>query len=92
MVIMLSYLIAVIITVVLAIVLYPISAIFYVVGKIGYVLGKLADFIFSRTNSAIRKLWADIKNTKIVRDGGETNTETAVEYENNNYVENEVKS
>lgn len=57
-----------IITVVLAIILYPISGVFFVIGRIGYVLGQLADYIFTKTNFIIKKLWADIKHTRVVRD------------------------
>lgn len=68
MVMFLSYVIAVIITIILAILLYPISAVFFVIGKIGSILGLLADFIFSHTNSAIKNLWEDIRHTKVIRD------------------------
>ena len=68
MVIVLSYIIAVIITIVLAILLYPISTVFFLVGSVGKVIYKLGDFIFKRTNKGIRKLWSDIKHTKIVHD------------------------
>lgn len=68
MVILLSYFISIVITVVLATILYPISAIFFIIGKVGHVLGKLADYIFSHANSTIAKLWSDIKHTKVVRE------------------------
>lgn len=68
MVIILSYIIAIIITLVLAIILYPISTVFFLVGSVGKVIYKLGDFIFKRTNKGIKKLWSDIKHTKIVRD------------------------
>ncbi len=87
MVIVLSYIIAVIITIILAIMLYPISAIFFIIGKIGYVLGRLANFIFSHTNSGIKKLWSDIKHTKIVRDDEITEPESTVIKEDSTLVD-----
>ena len=53
----LSKIIAVLITVILACVLYPIAAFFWILG----IIGKLSDNIFSFTNSVIKKLWSDIK-------------------------------
>lgn len=69
MVIILSYIIAVILTIILAIILYPISTVFFLVGSVGKAIYKLGDFIFKHTNKGIRKLWSDIKHTKIVHDG-----------------------
>lgn len=78
MVMFLSYIIAVILTIVLAIILYPISALFFIIGKIGYVLGNLADFIFNHTNSGIKKLWSDVMHTRMVRDDVVIDPETTV--------------
>lgn len=75
MVMILSYIIAVVITIFLAVFLYPISAFFYVIGKIGYVLGILADYIFEHTNSGIKKLWEDIRKTRVVRYDENTESE-----------------
>ena len=53
----LSYIIAVIITVALAIILYPIAALFWVFG----LLGKLSDGLFAFTKRTISALWRDLK-------------------------------
>lgn len=58
MVFLISKMIAVIITVVLACVLYPIAAIFYVVG----LLGRAGDTLFKWTNMVIKGLWIDLKS------------------------------
>ena len=52
----LSYIIAVVITMCLAIVLYPISALFWILG----LFGKIADLLFDFTTKLIRSLWQDI--------------------------------
>lgn len=52
----LSNLIAVLITVALALILYPIAAVFWILGFIGQIGGKL----FVWTNALIKKLWDDI--------------------------------
>ncbi|MBE5872299.1 MAG: hypothetical protein E7294_13765 [Lachnospiraceae bacterium] len=71
MVLLLSYIIAIIITILLAIGLYPIAAFFWFIGIIGKMVGSLADFIFAHTNAGIKKLWEDIRHTKVVRDDSE---------------------
>lgn len=58
MVLALSYVIALILTVVIAIFLYPISGFFWVLG----LLGKISDKLFAFTNKAIKSLWADLKS------------------------------
>ena len=58
MVVALSYVIAVILTLALAVLLYPISAVFWILG----LLGKIADRLFTFTNRVIKSLWSDIKN------------------------------
>ncbi len=68
MVIFLSYIIAVVITAILAVVLYPIASLFWVIGKVGNYIGIISKFIFSHTNGGIKKLWDDIKRTRIVKD------------------------
>ena len=60
MVVALSYIIAIILTVALAILLYPISACFWVLG----LLGKISDKMFVFTNKAIKSLWRDLRDDK----------------------------
>ncbi len=60
MVVALSYFLAVIITVALAIVLYPIAGILWLCG----LLGKLSDDLFGFTKKTIKKLWQDIKDSE----------------------------
>lgn len=62
MIVGLSYVFAVIITAVLACVLYPIAAVFWFIG----LLGKLGEMMFGATNHIIKKMWADITSKKIV--------------------------
>ena len=69
MVVVFSYIIAVILTLALAIILYPIAAIFWLLGMAGKLfvlvfdlLGKLSDNMFKFTTVMIRRLWSDIKN------------------------------
>ena len=59
MVVALSYVIAVILTLALAIFLYPISGFFWVLG----LLGKISDNLFAFTNRVIKSLWKDIRNS-----------------------------
>lgn len=54
----LSRLIAVVLTVILAIILYPICGIFWILG----LLGKIGTHMFEFTNGAIHKLWEDLSN------------------------------
>ncbi len=79
MVIIISYVIAIVLTIVLAIVLYPISAIFYIVGFFGKLVGSLGDFIFKHANRGIKKLWSDIRHTKVVRDNSVDNRDSNIE-------------
>lgn len=62
MIVGLSYVFAVIITAVLACVLYPIAAVFWFI----CLLGKLGEMMFGATNHIIKKMWADITSKKIV--------------------------
>lgn len=57
MVVALSYLLAVVITVFLAIILYPIAGLFWVLGF----FGRIADSMFSFTSKMISSLWRDIR-------------------------------
>lgn len=59
MIVALSYIIAIVLTLAIAIFLYPISAFFWVLG----VLGKISDNLFSFTNTMIKSLWRDIRNS-----------------------------
>ena len=58
MIVALSYLFAVILTLALAIVLYPIAGLFWFLG----LFGKMADWMFRFTKKAISSLWKDIRN------------------------------
>ncbi len=60
MVILLSYLFAVVLTVALAIILYPIAAVFWILG----LFGKISDKMFKFTKKAIAGLWKDLRETK----------------------------
>ena len=57
----LSYVIAVILTVLLVCILYPIAGIFWIIGKIGDVVGVISDWIFTHANSAIKQLWSELR-------------------------------
>lgn len=58
MIVALSYVIAVVLTLALAIFLYPISGFFWVLG----LLGKVSDNLFGFTNRVIKSLWKDLRN------------------------------
>lgn len=58
MVVVLSYIFAIIITMMLAIILYPIAALFWIMG----LFGKVADVMFRFTKKVISSLWKDILN------------------------------
>lgn len=60
MIVALSYLLAVIITIALAILLYPIAGLFWILG----LFGKLSDAIFKFTQRVIVSLWRDIRNMR----------------------------
>lgn len=57
MVVALSYVIAVVLTLILAVGLYPITGIFWLLG----LLGKISDNMFAFTNRVIKSLWKDIR-------------------------------
>ena len=57
MVVALSYLIAVILTVILAVLLYPIAGIFWGLG----LFGRISDKLFGFTTKVIRSLWNDLR-------------------------------
>lgn len=58
MIIALSYIFAVLITIALAIVLYPIAGLFWVLGF----FGKISEALFAFTSRVINSLWSDIRN------------------------------
>ena len=58
MIIALSYIFAVLMTLALAIVLYPIAGFFWILGF----FGKIAELLFSFTSKVINSLWRDIGN------------------------------
>lgn len=60
MVSVLSYLIAIIITIALAVFLYPIAGLFWMLG----LFGKVSDIMFKFTSRIIRSLWRDIRGVK----------------------------
>ena len=60
MVVALSYIIAIVLTIALAIILYPISAFFWLLG----LLGKISDTLFAFTNRVIKSLWRDLRNSE----------------------------
>lgn len=69
MIVLLSYIIAILLTMALAILLYPVAALFWLLGIVGRVLvvlfnlfGKLSDHVFKFTTKVIRHLWKDIRN------------------------------
>lgn len=55
-----SYIVAVIITAIIAIILYPIAALCWIFSLIG----KVSDNLFHWTNKTIKNLWNDIKNNE----------------------------
>lgn len=69
MIVVFSYIIAVLLTIALAIILYPIAALFWLLEMVGKLLviifdlfGKVSDNMFNFTTKVIRRLWQDIKN------------------------------
>ena len=58
----LSFIIACILTVLLAMILYPIAAIFWFIGIVGDVVGVISKWIFTHANRMIQYLWADLRN------------------------------
>lgn len=58
MIVILSYLLAVILTLAMAIILYPIAAVFWVIG----LFGRISDSMFAFTTKTISKLWQDLKD------------------------------
>lgn len=66
----LSYVIAVVLTLLAALVLYPIAAFFWLCGLVGKLLvsiftllGKLSDRLFAFTTRIIRSLWKELGNS-----------------------------
>jgi hypothetical protein len=54
----LSRIIAVILTVLIAIVLYPFCGLFWLMG----ILGRIGEKLFKFTNGTIQKMWSDISS------------------------------
>lgn len=59
----LSYVIAVIITLLLVCLLYPVACLFWVLGALGRIVGGISDWIFVHANNTIRNLWAELRNS-----------------------------
>lgn len=78
MVVFLSYVIAVILTVGLAVCLYPLCAIFWISG----LLGKISNGMFNFTNGVIKKLWQDIKGSSVVSNDIPNNNNVNINYNN----------
>ena len=58
MIIALSYILAVLLTIALAVVLYPIAGLFWILGF----FGKISEALFAFTSKVINSLWRDIRN------------------------------
>ncbi len=63
MIVVLSTVIACILTALLACILYPIAGIFWLAGKVGEMVGIVGNWIFVHANAAIKHLWADLRNS-----------------------------
>lgn len=57
-----SRIIAILITLVLACILYPIAALFWILGIIGEFVGNISKKMFGFTNHVIKHLWSDISD------------------------------
>ena len=75
MIVVLSTIIAFILTALLVCLLYPIAVIFWFAGKIGEMVGIIGNWIFNHTNAAIKYLWADLRNSSKDTSGTENNSE-----------------
>lgn len=64
MIMVMSYIFAVMFTAILACIMYPIAATFYLFGKVGYFVGWISKGAFTVTNSIIKYLWSDLAGTK----------------------------
>lgn len=63
MIVVLSTVIACILTALLACFLYPIAGLFWFLGKVGDIVGIIGNWIFTHANAAIKHLWADLRNS-----------------------------
>lgn len=79
----LSYLIAVIFTIIFVVILYPIAGVFWVLG----LFGKLADGIFALTKNIISYLWKDISKFKDQTVNSSANGNGVNKSNNDNYNE-----
>ena len=76
MVIALSYVLAVLLTIALAVVLYPIAGLFWILGF----FGKISEALFAFTSKVINSLWRDIRNmNKPVANEGKEETVPLIE-------------
>lgn len=57
----LSFIIACILTILLALALYPIAIIFWAISRIGDAVGFFSKWVFTLANRAIKYLWSDLK-------------------------------
>ncbi len=63
MIVVLSTVIACILTALLACVLYPIAGLFWFLGKVGEIVGIIGNWIFVHANEAVKHLWADLRSS-----------------------------
>ncbi len=66
MIVVLSTVIACILTALLACVLYPIAGLFWFLGKVGEIVGIIGNWIFVHANAAVKHLWADLRSSSNV--------------------------
>ena len=77
MIVVLSTVIACILTALLACILYPIAGIFWLAGKVGEMVGIVGNWIFVHANAAIKHLWADLRNSSQNTSDHENNSDIA---------------
>ena len=74
MIVVLSTVIACVLTALLACFLYPVAGLFWFLGKVGDIVGIIGNWIFTHANAAIKHLWADLRNSsKGTSDNGNNN-------------------
>ena len=56
---LISYIVAIVLTALIALVLYPLAALFYLFS----IIGKISDNLFKWANNTIKKLWNDVKES-----------------------------
>lgn len=77
MIMVLSTIIAFILTALLVCLLYPVAVIFWFAGKVGEIVGIIGNWIFNHTNAAIKYLWADLRNSSQNTSDHENNSDIA---------------